>query len=168
MDEFFLNRSANPTGDFNENGVLDGPDIDDLTGQSASQTNPAAYDLNGDALVDAADVKVWVKDLFGSWLGDANLDKEFNSTDLVDVLAAGTFEVDVNSVWSTGDFNGDGRTNSSDLVEALADGGYELGPPPAVASVPEPSGLSLSLMALVVLAARRVATRGSRVVHSRM
>jgi hypothetical protein len=143
------------TGDFNANGVLDAPDIDDLTAQSAGGMNPATHDLNADALVNVGDVNVWVKDLFNSWVGDANLDGEFNSGDLVVVLASGTYEADVDSVWTTGDFNGDGRTNSTDLVAALADGGYELGPRAAVAAVPEPSALLLTLCGLVMILVRR-------------
>jgi hypothetical protein len=142
-------------GDYNHNGTLDAADIDDLTSQTAGGANPASYDLNADTLVDARDIKVWVGDLFHSWIGDANLDGQFNSSDLVTVLAAGTYEVDVDSIWSTGDFNGDGRTNSSDLVAALADGGYEMGPRAAVASVPEPATLTLWVMAAVTLGARR-------------
>jgi hypothetical protein len=132
---------------------LDAGDIDDLTRQSAAGSNPPKYDLNADTLVNDADVQVWVKSLFKSWIGDANLDREFNSGDLVDVLAAGTYEVDVDAVWSTGDFSADGRTNSGDLVVALADGGYEQGPPPARAAVPEPSAWLLLLTALPCLAA---------------
>jgi hypothetical protein len=149
-------EGAGVPGDFNQNGVLDAPDIDDLTAKSAGMTNPPAYDLNGDLLVNDADVKVWVKDLFKSWIGDADLNHEFNSSDLVQVLASGKYEVNEDSVWSSGDFNGDGRTNTSDLVAALADGGYELGRPPAVAAVvPEPSTILLTLLGMVLLAARR-------------
>jgi hypothetical protein len=129
-------------GDFSGNGELDAADIDDLTTQSAGGAHPAAYDLNDDALVNDADVRVWIRDLFNSWVGDADLNGEFNSTDLVAVLASGTYEAEVASVWSTGDFNGDGRTNSGDLVAALADGGYESGPRVA-AAVPEPTGVML-------------------------
>jgi hypothetical protein len=139
------------SGDFDGSGALDAADIDDLTRQSASKTNPAGYDLSGDALVDEADVRAWVKDLFGSWIGDANLDRQFNSSDLVTVLASGTYEADVEAVWTTGDFNGDGRTNSTDLVAALADGGYELGAP--VAAVPEPSSIVLGSFGLIALLA---------------
>ena len=128
-------------GDFNMDGVLDASDIDDLTRQSAAGMDPPPYDLNGDLAVNADDVGVWIGDLFKSWLGDANLDGEFNSGDLVVVLSSGTYEVDVDAVWSTGDFNGDGRTDSGDLVTALSDGGYELGPRAAVQSVPEPVGM---------------------------
>ena len=142
-------------GDFDGNGVLDVADIDDLTAQSATFTDPPAYDLTGDQRVDVDDVLVWVKDLFGTWVGDANLDFEFNSTDLVAVLSSGTYEVDVAAVWSTGDFNGDGFANSSDLVAALADGGYEQGPRAAVSAVPEPSGWALLATASVFSSWRR-------------
>jgi hypothetical protein len=145
-------------GDFNGNGVLDAGDIDDLTGQTAGGTNPAAYDLNGDALVNETDIGVWVNDLFNSWMGDANLDGQFNSSDLVGVLASGTYEADVDSVWSTGDFNGDGRTNSSDLVTALAGGGYEAGPK-AAAAVPEPSTAWLAIVGLLTLDVVRLTKR---------
>jgi hypothetical protein len=147
--------TAGLPGDFNNDGILDSADIDDLTKQSADGLNPPKYDLNADTFVNETDVNVWVKDLFVSWIGDANLDKEFNSRDLVNVLASGTYEADVASVWSTGDFNGDGRTNSADLVSALADGGYEQGPPQALAAVPEPTGLLLAAMALLALTVRR-------------
>jgi hypothetical protein len=146
-------------GDFNGDGNLDGADIDDLTGQSAGGTNPAAYDLNADALVNDGDVNVWVKDLFNSWIGDADLNGEFNSSDLVAVLASGTYEADVASVWTTGDFNGDGRTNSGDLVAALADGGYEVGPRAATAAVPEPAGMALLTLGLGGLITWRRCTR---------
>jgi hypothetical protein len=114
--------------------------------QSAGGQNPGAYDLNGDNLVNGDDVNVWISDLYKSYPGDLNLDKEFSSADLVDMLAAGTYESGQPSKWSTGDFNGDGITNSGDLVTALAGGGYEQGPMQAVASVPEPSSLLLVLL----------------------
>jgi hypothetical protein len=142
-------------GDLNGNGVLDIGDIDDLTVQSAGGNNPPKYDLNADTLVNSLDVNVWVKDLFETWIGDANLDREFSSTDLVAVLASGTYEANLDSVWSTGDFDGDGRTNSSDLVAALADGGYEQGPRTDVAAVPEPTPLGLLLFGCVAMLGNR-------------
>jgi hypothetical protein len=143
-------------GDFDGNGQLDAADIDDLTIQSASGSNPAAYDLNSDSLVNGDDVNVWINDLYNSWVGDANLDGEFNTSDLVTVLASGTYEADVDSVWSTGDFNGDRRSNSSDLVAALAGGGYEAGPRAATAaSVPEPLSLTLLAVGWLGLVVRR-------------
>jgi hypothetical protein len=147
-------------GDFNADGVLNMPDIDDLTQQAASGANNPAYDLTADGSVTVADINEWITspNIFNSWLGDANLDKQFNSGDLVGVLAAGTYEAEVDAVWSTGDFNGDGRTNTGDLVAALAGGGYEAGPRAAVAAVPEPSSLLLALGALLLVVTRRRAS----------
>jgi hypothetical protein len=138
-------------GDFNLNGILDLPDIDDLTSQSASGNNLAAYDLNADSLVNTADISVWVSDLYKTWIGDANLDGEFNSNDLVVVLAGGMYESGQAAVWSTGDFDGDGLANTSDLVFALADGGYEMGPVAATAAVPEPASWALACLGMAGL-----------------
>ena len=149
-------------GDFNGDGVLDSADIDDLTAISAAGTNPLSHDLTGDSLVDMLDVNVWVKDLFQSWIGDANLDKEFSSSDLVTVLGSGTYEADLPAVWSTGDFNGDGQADSGDLVAALSDGGYELGPPAAVAAVPEPTScLPLIFAGVSIIGMKRRSRRHS-------
>ena len=84
-------------------------------------------------------------------VGDLNLDKEFNSADLVALLASGTYEQDVASVWSTGDFNGDGKSNSGDLVAGLSGGGYEAGPRAATAAVPEPNSMLLVLTGCLAL-----------------
>jgi hypothetical protein len=153
---------ASVPGDFDGSGSLDAPDIDDLTAQSAGGTNNLAYDLNSDTLVNSSDVDVWIKDLFNSWIGDADLDGQFNSSDLVQVLASGTYEVDTAAVWSTGDFNGDGRTDSSDLVSALSDGGYEVGPRTAVQAVPEPSAGLLACLAFGWMASRMAVLRRVR------
>jgi hypothetical protein len=148
--EIYGRLAGGVTGDFNGNGVLDAGDVDDLSTQSAGGQNPQRYDLNADQLVNEDDLKVWVKDLYKSWIGDVNLDREFNSSDLVEVLAAGLYEVDAAAVYTQGDFNGDGRANSSDLVAALADGGYEQGPP-AAAAVPEPASSVLACLACALL-----------------
>jgi hypothetical protein len=62
--------------------------------------------------------------------GDANRDGEFNSSDLIEVVAAGQYEDSIpgNSVWVTGDWDGDGDFTTSDLVAAMQAGDYEEGP----------------------------------------
>jgi hypothetical protein len=140
-------------GDFNGNGELDAGDIDELSADVRAMTNTPKYDLNQDTKVNDADRSLWVTDsqYKHTWFGDANLSGEFNSGDLVQVLASGTYEADVDAGWASGDFDGDGRTNSGDLVVALADGGYEIGPRPAVGAVPEPAGALLAVVGVLAL-----------------
>ena len=142
-------------GDFNSDGIINVTDINDLTRQSAKGLNLVWYDLTEDDLVNVADIERWIKspDIFHSWIGDANLDGEFNTNDLVNVFQAGEYEddEDLNSTWSTGDWNGDGDFGTSDLVLAFRDGGFEMGPREAVRAVPEPSGFAMLSIALVVL-----------------
>jgi hypothetical protein len=142
-----------PTGDFNSNGSLDLPDVNMLNAEIAAGTNQASFNLNGDATVDVADLRVWVRDLRKTWFGDANLDGVFGSGDLVAIFQAGKFEVDQPATWDQGDWNGDLRFTTGDLITAFQDGGYEKGP--LVAVVPEPSAIVLGGLGLALLAQRR-------------
>ena len=138
-------------GDFDSSGVLDISDIDNLLLQVAAGENPSAYDLNNDANVDTEDIRVWVKDLANTWIGDANLDGEFNSGDMVQVFQAGKYESDLDAGWAEGDWTGDRRFDSGDMVAAFQDAGYEMGPRPAVNAVPEPSsGILLAVGAFCI------------------
>jgi len=156
VDGFFLGGGESLAGDFDGNGALELADIDALTAASAAGANDPAYDVNADNLVNGGDVNVWVKDLKNSWIGDSDLNGEFNSGDFVAVFAAGKYETGNAAVWSEGDWDGNGKFESADFVAALTDGGYENGPRAAVAAVPEPAtGLLLSLAGLGLLAVRR-------------
>ena len=147
---------ANLLGDFDNNRVLDVDDIDDLLIRVASGENVATYDLNNDASVDTEDIRLWVKDLANTWFGDANLDGEFNSGDMVDVFQAGKYEADLDAGWAEGDWNGDRRFDSGDMVAAFQDAGYESGPRAAVNAVPEPSsGMLLAVGAFCIFRTRR-------------
>ena len=63
-------------GDFNGDGVLDAADIDDLTRQSCRWHGHARLRSEQRRCRRRRDINVWVKDLFDSWIGDANLDNE--------------------------------------------------------------------------------------------
>jgi hypothetical protein len=117
-------------GDFNGNGSLDANDIDIIFAAIRNSSMNPIYDLNGDSDIDGDDSDYLIKDVMYTWYGDANLDGEFESGDLVDVLAAGEYEDEIedNSGWAEGDWNGDADFDSSDHVVASADGGYEQGP----------------------------------------
>ncbi len=159
--------SAGIPGDFNNNGVLDADDVDLLGKAAVSQDNPPSFDLNEDGLVNKRDIDLWVGDesFAHTWYGDADLDGEFNSTDLVTVFAAGKYEdgVPMNASWAEGDWNLDMNFDSSDLVVAFSDGGYEVGPRGAVAAVPEPTSIATLLIALLLtLSSTRRCRKGVR------
>ncbi len=142
------------TGDYSINQTLDVADIDALASAIRSGLDDPYFDLNGDGAVDKDDHTVWVKELKGTWLGDANLDGEFNSGDLVAVFTAGEYEDDIalNSGWAEGDWDADGDFTSSDLVAAFTVDGYEQGPLVAVIAVPEPSGVGMASIAILLVA----------------
>jgi hypothetical protein len=95
-----------------------------------------------------------------TWYGDANLDGEFESGDLIDVFSAGVYDdqIDHNAHWWSGDWTGDGEFDSSDLIVALAEGGYEQGPLAAVSAVPEPAS-AVGLLAGLLLFMPRLRRR---------
>jgi hypothetical protein len=136
------------SGDFDLDGLLADRDVDALQAEAQARRHDPYFDINNDLLVDSADVHFWVTTLKRTWFGDANLDGEFNSGDLVAVFGAGEYEDSVvgNSGWAEGDWDGDGDFTSGDLVVAFQDGGFEVGPRAAVHVVPEPTS-SLALLA---------------------
>jgi hypothetical protein len=144
-------------GDFDRSGALDLADVNRLNEQIATGSNDATFDLNRDNVTNIADLDAWVRDLKKTWMGDANLDGEFGSADLVTIFQAGKFERDSDALWNEGDWNGDRRFDSADLVRAFQDGGFERGPRGAVRSVAEPSGglWLILMMAAATLGPRR-------------
>ena len=152
-------------GDFDANGVLDAADVDlfvtgvthpGFTGAECRTRHSLMFDVNADAVVDSKDQQAWVKDLKQTYFGDADLNGQFDSSDLVQVLGAGTYEagrVDavgniygVAAGWSEGDWNADGVFDTADLITAFRDGGYELEAADEVAVVPEPASMLLCML----------------------
>ena len=145
--------------DFDGDGSLGVGDIDAIAAEIQAGTNGAAFDLTGDGVVDAADLTAFVggADKLNTWIGDSNLDGEFNSSDFVVVFGIGKFETGAAATWAEGDWNGDGVFGSGDFVAAFTDGGFEIGPKggAAAASVPEPSSLAILLIGASALLIRR-------------
>ena len=140
-------------GDVNRDGQLNVDDIDLLALEIANPSGNVMFDLDQDGRVGNADHLFWVKELKRTWIGDADLDGEFNSGDLITVFQAGKYEDSepMNATWASGDWNGDAEFDSGDLVLAFQDAGYEQGPRVAVAAVPEPCGLALMMVTIVAL-----------------
>ena len=153
-------------GDFNQDSVLDAQDIDQLVAQIQSGQYDGEFDSNNDGQLNSQDLTNWVHQVKGTWIGDANLDGEFNTGDLVTVFQAGHFEdgIAMNSGWEQGDFNGDQEVDTGDLVAAFQDGGFEKGPRAAAVAVPEPSTCVLAMVATCAIAwrSRRIEKRRER------
>ncbi len=144
-------------GDYNGNDMLDAGDLDLQAAVIAAETHDPAYDLTGDGLVDYDDRLMWVEDpdMFNSYVGDSNLDGQFDSTDFVQVFQAGKYESEQNATWEEGDWNGDLLFSASDFVAAFQSGGYEFGAKAGVSAVPEPAGLALLLIGMLSLTGLR-------------
>jgi hypothetical protein len=138
-------------GNFVRDETLNVDDISRLSAAILASSSDLVYDLNDDELVNVADLQFWVHDIFGTWTGDANLDGEFKSSDLVNVFQAGKYELDTAATWSEGDWNADGRFTTRDLVAAFQDGGYEQGPRASVTAVPEPTSGFIAVAGLLGL-----------------
>jgi hypothetical protein len=113
-----------PQIDFNRDGTLNAIDIDALCA-AIDGKNPV-FDLDADADVDLDDLERLVVDGMNSRFGDANLDRRFDTSDLVAIFQRGEYEDTIagNSTWSEGDWDCDGDFTTSDLVVALQKGGW--------------------------------------------
>lgn len=153
----FDNFSAANTIDIN----TEPPTIDELTAAVRAGETDARFDIDDNGTVDADDRLAWIRDLNNTYVGDADLNGEFNSGDFVVVFTAGEYEDAVadNSLWNEGDWDGDGDFTSSDFVFAFSDGGYEQGPRTATSAVPEPAAHLLSLVGMAAVVARTRRTR---------
>ncbi len=117
-----------PTGaDFNNDGQVNVADVDLFCAALQSQPADLRFDLTQDGQVNEADRDALIFDQLGSTYGDANLDRIFNSADLIAVFAQGLYEdgITKNAKWGDGDWNCDGEFDSADLIVAFQAGGYQ-------------------------------------------
>lgn len=156
-DEIVVLSGIATSGDFDGNGILDASDIDALTRAVRSEQNPAEFDINTDGKVDQEDRRVWVVERKTTYFGDADLDGEFGTGDLVYAFLRGKYDLvnAANVSWQDGDWDGNGIFDSGDLIIAFQSGSYETGPRPSMAVVPEPSSIAIPAISLLGIAVRR-------------
>ncbi len=154
LDEIlFGNANPGTPGDFDNNGALEAADVNSLMAEILAGTNNVNFNLDENTNVNGDDLTVWVHDLKGTWFGDANLDGEFNSGDLVSVFSIGKYETGNAAGWDEGDWDASGMFDSGDFVKAFSDGGYEQGP--RGNPVPEPGSVVLLALGGLALVWRR-------------
>ena len=106
------------------------------------------FDFDENQKVDFDDLSIFVDKNLQTSFGDANLDGQFNSSDLVAVFEASEYEDGIakNSRWESGDWNGDRDFTTSDLTLAFQADRFEKGPRDRVQNVPEPNSKLLVMM----------------------
>jgi len=138
--------------DFNQDGWIDAIDIDLLSAQVRSPSPDLQFDLTNDQLVNEDDREFLVRQILGTYFGDADLNGLFDTSDFVAVFVAGEYEDSLigNSGWAEGDWNGDGEFDTNDFVAVFQDGGYEISATVTAARrAPSPSVSSPNIAAAV-------------------
>ena len=145
-----------PVIDFDGDGNANTSDIDALVQSIVEGNNAAEFDVSGDGLVNRADLDLWLESAaefngFGMpyLVGDANLDGQVNAGDLNAV--GSNWQAD-KSTWQEGDFSADGKVNVTDLNGLALNWQQSISPAAASPSaVPEPNGMTLSLVGLLAI-----------------
>ncbi|MCA9189442.1 MAG: hypothetical protein KDA99_27650, partial [Planctomycetales bacterium] len=140
--------------DFNNDGFVDGIDVDSLVAIIVSGANSSAFDMNQDTVVDIADLDTWRVRAgavnLGAGIeylrGDANLD---GAVDVRDFNAWNRHR-DGGLGWTQGDFNASGVVDNADFL--IWNGNkFGLASSTSLAvSVPEPTTGMLLLMTLLM------------------
>ena len=110
--------ATEPAGNLNQDGKLDGTDIDILRANSASSDSMFDLDVNG--VVDEADVEYLIFDVVGTAYGDTDLDRDVDIADFIavethfDPLAQKAF-----NGWSHGNFDGDADVDIIDRFKVV-------------------------------------------------
>lgn len=147
--------------DFDGDGNCDLDDINGLSLAIVAGDNDARFDLNGDELLTQADIEAFLAD---EHVRRGNGDSDFNGTvEFADFLALANYFglsagdpslPDGELTWSNGDFLVNGKVEFADFL-IVADNFGMTFEDVAAASVPEPSGLWMISIALLLACGTR-------------
>ena len=100
--------------DFNGDGSTDVDDLNLLMAAVSRSSQNSDYVISGEeTTTDATDIQSYVRDILGTFMGDATLDGQVNATDLNQVGLH--WQESACRGWRDGDFNGDGIVSAPDL-----------------------------------------------------
>ena len=127
IPSFMLSSTRAKLGDVDRIDGVNAQDIDFLCSQIRDGIYSESSDLNDDGVINHDDYDLLIEEAFRTSTGDANLDRSFNSSDLVQVFVRGLYDSNVEEAgWADGDWTCDGRFDSSDFVKAFQAGTYEV------------------------------------------
>ena len=106
--------------DVNRDGRCDATDIDDISKQV--QDEQTTFETRR-SLIEGPEPHG-----FNTYIGDANLDGQFDEQDLVAVFISGKYLTGEAVGWANGDWDGDGVFDERDFIAAFIAGGYLAGP----------------------------------------
>ncbi len=105
------NVSAPLPGDLNGDGIVDAADVNQLCAALAASSTDPIYDLNNDGSLDAADGEELVFNIMGMLPGDADFDGVVDTSDF-NIWNENKFQA---GCYTEGDFNFDGVVDTSDF-----------------------------------------------------
>ena len=138
-------------GDFDNNGLYQCSDVDELVAQIAGNSTDLTYDLNADQTVDQDDLAEWLAIAGAENLisqnpylaADADLDGDVDGDDYD---AWNTSRFTATAAFCSGDFTADGFIDGQDLLVWNA---LKFQSADSLSAVPEPAAMPLLLLALL-------------------
>ena len=105
--------NAPPYGDLNNDGLIDGDDLELIQAAMATGSTDAAFDLDSNGEIDVKDFDTMVSDIMDVPSGDANLDGRVDVRDFL-ILSSNFGKQD--AVWRDGNFNIDRAVDVQDFL----------------------------------------------------
>jgi hypothetical protein len=155
--------------DFDNSGSYDASEIDAICGAFGSDSS--LYDLNGDLRVDAADIDIMLE-FANAVAGDLDLNGTIDLADFIQLQAhfgersndtldssrrwRGARSLVDQTHWSDGDIDCNGTVDHNDFLTMT--GNFGNGHAESLVAIPEPNGIAIALVGLVLITTRR---RGS-------